>query len=82
MMGAESITEFRMARHTFRLEGEFIELHNLLKLLGLADSGGAAKALVAAGEVTVDSEVETRKTRKLRVGQVVRLGDEEIVIVA
>jgi len=71
-----------MARHTFRLEGDYVELNILLKLLALAPSGGAAKAMVAAGEVLVDGVVETRKTRKLRVGQVVRLGDEEIVIVA
>lgn len=70
-----------MARHTFRIEGEFVELHSLLKLLGLAPSGGAAKALVAAGEVVVDGEVETRKARKLRAGQVVRLGNEEIHLV-
>jgi ribosome-associated protein len=67
-----------MASHTFRLEGEYIELHNLLKLLALAPSGGAAKALVAEGGVSVDGLVETRKTRKLRAGQIVRLGDEEI----
>lgn len=71
-----------MARHTFRLDGDYVELNVLLKLLALAPSGGAAKAMVAAGEVLVDGVVETRKTRKLRVGQLVRLGDEEIVIVA
>lgn len=71
-----------MARHTFRLKGDYVELNILLKLLALAPSGGAAKAMVAAGEVLVDGVVETRKTRKLRVGQLVRLGDEEIVIVA
>lgn len=69
-----------MARHSFTLEGPFIELHNLLKLMALASSGGAAKALVAEGRVEVDGIVETRKTRKLRAGQVVRLGDEEIRI--
>ena len=71
-----------MALHTFRLEGEYIELNVLLKLLALAPSGGAAKAMVGAGEVMVDGEIETRKTRKLRVGQVVRVGDEEIRVVA
>jgi ribosome-associated protein len=69
-----------MAQHTFRLEGEYIELNILLKLLALAPSGGAAKAMIAEGGVSVDGEIETRKTRKLRVGQVVRLGDEEIRI--
>jgi ribosome-associated protein len=68
--------------HRFQLRGEFIELNLLLKLLGLASSGGAAKALVADGAVAVDGEIETRTRRKLRPGQVVRLADEEIHIVA
>ena len=71
-----------MALHTFQLDREFIELNVLLKLLALAPSGGAAKALVAAGGVSVDGEVETRKTRKLKAGQVVRFENEEIRIVA
>ena len=71
-----------MAQHTFRLDGEFIELFVLLKLLALASSGGAAKATIAAGLVSVDGAVETRKARKIRIGQVVCLGDEEIRVVA
>jgi ribosome-associated protein len=64
--------------HRFPLQGEFIELNVLLKLLGLAPSGGAAKALVAGGAVTVDGVTETRIRRKLRAGQVVRLAGEEV----
>ena len=71
-----------MALHTFQLDREFIELNVLLKLLALAPSGGAAKAVVAAGGVSVDGAIETRKTCKLRAGQVVCLGEEEIHIVA
>ncbi|MDO8934167.1 MAG: RNA-binding S4 domain-containing protein [Rhodocyclaceae bacterium] len=71
-----------MASHTFPLNGEFIELFVLLKLLAMASSGGEAKSMVAAGLVSVDGAVETRKARKLRAGQVVRLADEEICIVA
>lgn len=57
----------------FELDGgrEFVELCNLLKLVGLADSGGAGKALVAAGEVSLDGVSESRKTAKVRAGQVV-----------
>ncbi|MDP2134550.1 MAG: RNA-binding S4 domain-containing protein [Sulfuritalea sp.] len=66
----------------FRLQGEFIELNVLLKLLGLAPSGGAAKALIAEGAVTVDGAVETRVRRKLRDGNVVRLAQHEIRIAA
>ena len=56
-------------RVRFELEGEFVELNQLLKLVGLCDSGGAGKALVAAGEVRVDGAVELRKTCKIRAGQ-------------
>ena len=64
--------------HDFTLTREFIELDKLLKLLAVASSGGAAKAMIAEGLVTVDGQPETRKTRKLRAGAVVRVGDEEI----
>ena len=53
----------------FELEGEYVELNQLLKLAGLCDSGGAGKALVAEGQVRVDGEVELRKTCKIRSGQ-------------
>ena len=53
----------------FALEGEYVELNQLLKLAGLCDSGGAGKALVADGQVRVDGVVELRKTCKIRAGQ-------------
>ncbi len=53
----------------FTLEGEYVELNQLLKLAGLCDSGGAGKALVADGQVRVDGVVELRKTCKIRAGQ-------------
>lgn len=68
--------------HRFQLRGEFIPLNDLLKLLGLAPSGGAAKALIAEGAVAVDGEIETRIRRKLRAGMVVRFAAEEIRVVA
>ncbi|MBU0750744.1 MAG: RNA-binding S4 domain-containing protein [Gammaproteobacteria bacterium] len=70
-----------MTQHTFRLEGEFVELNGLLKAMGLASSGGAAKAMIAAGAVMVGGEIESRIRRKLRGGDVVRVGDEEILVV-
>jgi len=62
----------------FRLTGEFIELNNLLKVTGVCASGGAGKAMVAAGLVSVDGTVELRKTCKIRAGQAVRVGDVRI----
>ena len=66
----------------FHLRGEYIELCNLLKLSGVCDSGGAGKALVAEGVVSVDGHVELRKTAKIRAGQVVTLGDAQIRVLA
>jgi ribosome-associated protein len=66
----------------FDLERDHVELNQLLKLVGLCDSGGAGKALVASGVVTVDGSVELRKTCKIRAGQRVRVGDVDIQVVA
>ena len=67
-----------MEEHEFRPTGEFIELHQLLKLSGLCDSGGAGKALVASGAVSVDGQQELRKTAKIRPGQSVTVGQARI----
>lgn len=48
---------------------EHVELCNLLKLTGIAGSGGQGKAMVAGGEVMVDGAPELRKTAKIRAGQ-------------
>lgn len=64
----------------FALTRDHIELNQLLKLAGLCDSGGMGKAIVASGAVTVDGVVELRKTCKIRAGQVVRIGDVEILV--
>ena len=64
----------------FQLRGEFVELNNLLKLVGVCDSGGAGKALVESGAVSVDGKLELRKTCKIRAGQVVSLGDVRISV--
>jgi ribosome-associated protein len=66
----------------FQLRGEFIGLDALLKATGLAPSGGAAKAMVDAGEVRVDGAIETRRRAKLRAGQQVQVGAQRIVVIA
>jgi ribosome-associated protein len=69
-------------QNEFQLRGEFVELNQLLKLSGVCDSGGAGKALVAAGAVSVDGRVELRKTAKIHAGQVVNVGDVRIHVIA
>jgi ribosome-associated protein len=65
----------------FDLQGrEFVELCDLLKLLGLSPSGGAAKMVIAAGGVSVDGQVELRKRCKVRPGQLVECNGRQIVV--
>ena len=69
-----------MQQLEFKLNSEYVELNQLLKLVGVCDSGGTGKALVAEGVVSVDGQVELRKTCKIRTGSVVTLGDVSITV--
>ena len=53
----------------FELTGEYIALCDLLKYCGVAQTGGAAKHMVAASLVQVDGRLELRKTCKIYHGQ-------------
>ena len=55
----------------FELRSDYIPLCDLLKYCGVTETGGMAKHLIAEGLVSVDGEVELRKTCKIRAGQVV-----------
>ncbi len=55
----------------FELREDFIALDDLIKATGLASSGGAAKALIAGGQVRLDGEVELQKARKVYAGQLI-----------
>ena len=65
-----------------RLRGDYIELDKLLKAVGLVESGGRARMLIAAGEVKVDGQVELRKTAKIRAGQVVDFAGQQVRVVS
>ncbi|MGP1665667.1 MAG: RNA-binding S4 domain-containing protein [Rhodanobacter sp.] len=66
----------------FELEGDYVELNMLLKLVGVCDSGGAGKAIVATGAVSVDGKAELRKTCKIHAGQIATIDDVEIRVLA
>lgn len=59
----------------FEVRGEFITLGQLLKVLGIAMTGGEAKFQLEDGEYQVNDEPETRRGRKLRPGDVVTFPD-------
>jgi ribosome-associated protein len=59
---------------------EYIKLDQFLKLANVVSTGGAAKLLIQSGRVQVNGEVETRRGRKLRHGDVVVVEGEELVV--
>ncbi|HZH73715.1 MAG TPA: RNA-binding S4 domain-containing protein [Mariniphaga sp.] len=65
---------------SFILSEDYIELVKLLKLLGLADTGGRAGQLVEQGEVLVNGHTELRKRAKLRNGDKIEVFGSTIKI--
>ena len=57
-----------------------ITLGQALKAINVVGTGGEAKVLIQAGEVRVNGEVETRRGRKLREGDVIEVGEERLEI--
>lgn len=67
-------------KQEFTIEGEYIELIQLLKALGIAETGGHAKYIVEQGEVIRNGEVETRKRAKLIPGDIIEIDDLRIIL--
>ncbi|MFN5032524.1 MAG: RNA-binding S4 domain-containing protein [Flavobacteriia bacterium] len=65
----------------FKINGDYIELIQLLKALGIAETGGHAKMIVEDGEVLRNGEVELRKRAKLIPGDVIELEEIKITLV-
>mgnify|MGYP000488152794 CR=1 FL=1 len=65
----------------FQIEGDYIELIGLLKAMGIAETGGQAKAIVEEGLVVRNGEVELRKRAKLVIGDLIELDDLQIKLI-
>ena len=61
---------------------DMIRLGQFLKLADLIDTGGEAKVVIAVGDVTVNGEVDTRRGRQLRPGDVVAVRGNAVRVVA
>ena len=59
---------------------EPIELYKLLKFAGIAESGGEAKAIIDGELVLVNGDVETRKSKKISVGDIITFQNETFTI--
>ena len=57
-----------------------IDLCQFIKFGGLTGSGGEAKQLIAEGGVLLNGTVETRKRKKLAVGDRVTVNGQTIVV--
>jgi ribosome-associated protein len=82
MSGPQGPPEPGMNTMEFKLRGEYVALCDLLKLSGIADSGGQGKRMIANGEVDVDGLPESRKTAKIRANQTVRCLGQTVRVVA
>ena len=67
-------------RRAVAIRGEEIRLGQLLKLAGVVDSGSEVKPLLAEHTTRVNGELETRRGRRLRNGDVVRVGGHELEV--
>lgn len=63
-----------------RTRDGMIRLGQLLKVAGIAATGGEAKALLEAGAVTVNGEPESRRGRQLLPGDVVVAAGETVSV--
>lgn len=63
------------------IRDESIRLGQLLKLAGLVEDGAMARAVIAAGEVSVDGRVETRRGAQISAGSVVEHAGQRIEVV-
>lgn len=59
-----------------------LRLDHFLKLSAGSETGGQAKVLIQSGEVKVNGQVETRRRRKLVVGDVVEVGGRRFPVAA
>ena len=59
---------------------EYIQLNQLLKMLGLVDTGGEANQRILNGEVKVNDAVELQKRKKLRPGDKIEFLGKKITI--
>ena len=57
-----------------------LRLDHFVKLNFGSETGGQAKLMIQNGEVKVNGEVETRRRRKLIVGDVVEVGGRKIPV--
>ncbi len=62
------------------IKDDFIKLDSLLKFVGIAESGGISKTLISEGLVKVNGEIETRRGKKIYIGDTIEFNGKEYLI--
>ena len=62
------------------INSEFIKLDQFLKWAGIVPTGAEAKMLIFDGQVRVNGEVEIRRGKKLRIGDIIEVDEKEFII--
>ncbi|TAG55389.1 MAG: RNA-binding S4 domain-containing protein [Cytophagales bacterium] len=62
-------------------KGDYIQLIQLLKVMGWVNTGGEASYAVSQGFVKVQNIVEFRLRNKIRVGMIVEFDNQKVEVV-
>ncbi|KLL76869.1 S4 domain-containing protein YaaA [Streptococcus agalactiae] len=65
----------------YKLFDEYITLQSLLKEIGIIQSGGAIKKFLADNQVLFNGDLENRRGKKLRLGDIITIPDQNIEII-
>lgn len=69
-----------MKQKTIEIHTEYIKLQDLLKLVGLVETGGEAKERIQNGEAQVNGEICTQRGKKLRPGDEAAFGGWRLTV--
>ena len=65
----------------FKLKGEYIKLGQLLKAVGIISNGSEAKEILLKEEIYVNNEIENKRGKKLKIGDIIKYKNKEIKII-
>ncbi len=73
---------FQSKMTKYEIQGEVIQLNQLLKFLGWVESGSQANESISEGLVTVNGQIELRKRNKILNGFIIEFDGQKVQIVA
>ena len=64
----------------YKLFDDYITLQALLKEVGIIQSGGAIKSFLQENQVYFNGDLETRRKKKIRIGDIITLPNQKLEI--